>query len=179
MLRILRQIFSTGIVTEPLSPAEESRITVTGALLEKKIERRFQRSVAIRFVDAGSCNACELEAHAANNPFYNSERFGIHFTASPRFADILLVTGPVSINMETALKRTYNAMPGPKLVVAIGDCGRDGGVFGCGYASAGGVGNVIPVDVYVTGCPPAPSQIIHGILRAVSPARKTGDGPGF
>ncbi len=167
MLRILHQILRTGVVTEPLPPAEESRITVAGANLEAEAMRRFKRSVTVRYVDAGSCNACELEVASINNPVYDCERFGIHLTASPRFADILLVSGPVSRNMEVALRRTYAAMPEPKLVIAVGDCGYNGGIFGCGYASLGSVGNVIPVDVYVHGCPPRPSDIINGILRAV------------
>ncbi len=167
MLRILRQILRTGVVTEPLPPSEEARITVAGAAIEGKALKRFKRSITIRFVDAGSCNACELEAGAIDNPFYDCERFGIHLTASPRFADMLLVSGPVSRNMEVALRRTYNAMPGPKLVVAIGDCAYNGGVFGCSYASLGSVGNVIPVDVYVHGCPPSPPDILNGILKAL------------
>ena len=167
MLRILSQILRTGIVTEPLPAAEESRITVAGARLEEEVWRRFKRSVTVRYVDAGSCNACELEVTAMNNPIYDCERFGIHLTASPRFADILLVSGPVSRNMEVALKRTYAAIPEPKLVVAVGDCGYNGGIFGCSYASLGSVGNVIPVDVYVHGCPPRPSDVINGILKAV------------
>jgi Ni,Fe-hydrogenase III small subunit len=121
-------------------------------------------------VDAGSCNGCELEIHATNNPYYNLEGQGIKFVASPRHADLLLVTGPVSRNMEEALRRTYEAMPEPKLVVAIGDCGCDGGVFGETYASRGRVANVIPVDVAVPGCPPEPAAIIQGILTAVSTA---------
>ncbi len=167
MLRILSQILRTGIVTEPLPPAEESKITIAGASLEEEVVRRFKRSVTIRYVDAGSCNACELEVTAMNNPLYDCERFGIHLTASPRFADLLLVSGPVSRNMEVALKRTYAAIPEPKLVVAVGDCGYNGGIFGCSYASLGSVGNVIPVDVYVHGCPPGPFDIINGILKAV------------
>jgi Ni,Fe-hydrogenase III small subunit len=122
-------------------------------------------------VDAGSCNGCELEIHAANNPYYNLEGQGIKFVASPRHADMLLVTGPVSRNMEEALRRTFEAMPEPKLVVAIGDCGCDGGIFGENYASRGRVANVIPVDVAVPGCPPEPAAIIQGILTAVSAAR--------
>jgi len=167
MLKIFHQIFRTGIVTEPLESAEEARLTLTGSVLEEEVMRRFKGSVTIRLVDAGSCNGCELEISAVNNPIYNSERFGIHFTASPRFADLLLVTGPVSRNMEIALRRTYDAMPSPKLVVAVGDCGYDGGIYGCSYASLGGVGNVLPVDVYIHGCPPTPSQIINGILKAI------------
>lgn len=167
MFKILHQIFKTGIITEPLPPAEEARITLTGSRIEKEVLRRFRRSVNIRFVDAGSCNGCELEIGAINNPIYDCERFGIHFTASPRFADILLVTGPVSRNMEAALKRTYDAIPSPKLVVAVGDCGFNGGIFGCSYASLGGVGNILPVDVYIHGCPPTPSDILNGLLRAL------------
>lgn len=168
MIRILHQIFRTGIVTEPLAPEEEARVTITGRALEKQVLERFRGSLAIRLVDAGSCNACELELQAVNNPFYDSERFGIHFTASPRFADMLLVTGPVSRNMEIALRRTYDAMPAPKLVVGLGDCSIDGGIFGKSYASLGGIDSVVPVDAWVRGCPPPPSAILNGILKAVS-----------
>jgi len=167
MLRILHQIFRTGIVTEPLSPLIEAEVEVIGAKLEEAIQRRFQRSLTIRAVDAGSCNGCELEIHAINNPIYNCERFGIKFAASPRFADMLLVTGPVSINMEIALRRTYNAAPNPKLVVAVGDCGYNGGIFGKSYASLGGINEVIPVDIYIHGCPPTPTAILHGILKSI------------
>ena len=167
MIRILHQIFRTGIVTEPLPPLVEAEIKEVGARLEETIRKRFRRSLTIREVDAGSCNGCELEIHAINNPIYNCERLGIHFTASPRFADMLLVTGPVSRNMEIALRRTYNATPAPKLVVAVGDCGYDGGIFGESYASLGGVGKIIPVDVYIPGCPPAPIAILQGILKVI------------
>ena len=167
MIRILHQIFRTGIVTEPLPPLVEAEIKEVGAKLEETIRKRFRRSLTIREVDAGSCNGCELEIHAINNPIYNCERLGIHFTASPRFADMLLVTGPVSRNMEIALRRTYNATPAPKLVVAVGDCGYDGGIFGESYASLGGVGKIIPVDVYIPGCPPAPIAILQGILKVI------------
>ncbi|MBI1912158.1 MAG: NADH-quinone oxidoreductase subunit B family protein [Deltaproteobacteria bacterium] len=167
MLKILYQIFRTGIVTEKLTPAEEATVTIAGANLEKEVERRFKRSIAIRLVDSGSCNGCEVEINAINNPIYNCERFGLSFTASPRFADMLLVTGPVSRNMELALKRTYEAMPSPKLVVAVGDCGYNGGIFGCSYASLGGVGKLLPVDAYIHGCPPSPSQVLNGILKAI------------
>ena len=167
MIRILHQIFRTGIVTEPLPAAIEEEIIVIGAKLEEAIKRRFRGSLTIREVDAGSCNGCELEIHAINNPIYNCERFGIHFTASPRFADMLLVTGPVSRNMEIALRRTYNATPPPKLVVAVGDCGCNGGIFVESYASLGGIDKVIPVDVYIPGCPPTPTALLKGILRAV------------
>src|SRR5512139_3200337 len=147
-MKILNQILRTGIVTEPLPAEVEEEIKCVGTKLEDVIRRRFSRSLTIRQVDAGSCNGCELEIHAINNPIYNCERFGIHFTASPRFADMLLVTGPVTRNMEIALRRTYNATPSPKLVVAVGDCGHNGGIFGESYASLGGVGKVIPVDVF-------------------------------
>jgi len=167
VIRILRQIFRTGIVTEPLPPAEAIEIGEVGTRLEETVRKRFRGSLAIRQVDAGSCNGCELEIHAINNPVYNCERFGIHFTASPRFADMLLVTGPVTRNMEIALRRTYDATPPPKLVVAVGDCGCNGGIFGESYASLGGVGKVIPVDIYIPGCPPTPIALLNGILKAV------------
>ena len=168
MLRILHQIFRTGIVTEPLPDGVEEEIKEVGAGLEEAILRRFRRSLTIREVDAGSCNGCELEIHALNNPIYNCERFGIHFTASPRFADMLLVTGPATRNMEIALKRTYDATPPPKLVVAVGDCGCNGGIFGESYASLGGIGKIIPVDAYIQGCPPKPADLLMGILRVIS-----------
>ena len=167
MIRILHHIFRTGIVTEPLPDEIAGEVQRVGDRLESAIKRRFRGSLAIRQVDAGSCNGCELEIHAINNPLYNCERFGMHFTASPRFADMLLVTGPVAFNMEIALRRTYDATPTPKLIVAVGDCGRDGGIFGTSYASLGGIANVIPVDVVIPGCPPTPVQLLHGILAAV------------
>ncbi len=167
MLKILHQIFRTGIVTEPLPASVEEDIRVVGHELQDAVRRCFYGSLTIRAVDAGSCNACELELHAMNNPIYNSERFGIHFTASPRFADMLLVTGPATRNMEIALKRTYNAIPPPKLVVAVGDCGCDGGIFGEGYASIGGIGKVLRVDAYIKGCPPKPVDLLRGILRII------------
>jgi len=168
MIRILRQIFRTGIVTEQLPPVLEEEIRLVGERLEETVRKKFGRSLTIRQVDAGSCNGCELEIHAMNNPIYNCERFGVHFTASPRFADMLLVTGPVAWNMEVALRRTYDATPSPKLVVAVGDCGCNGGIFGVSYASLGGIDRIIPVDVLVPGCPPSPTDLLNGILRAVS-----------
>lgn len=167
MYRLLKQIARTGIITEPAPHADEALRQIEQRLGDV-ILRHFGRSLAIRHVDAGSCNGCELEIHAANGSHYNLERLGIKFVASPRHADMLLVTGPVSRNMEEALRRTYDAMPEPKLVVAIGDCGCDGGIFGENYASCGRVANVIPVDVAVPGCPPGPTAIIQGILTAVS-----------
>jgi Ni,Fe-hydrogenase III small subunit len=170
MIRILRQILRTGIVTEPLretvGPAPEVRVR-----LDDEVLRRFRGSLTIRQVDAGSCNGCELEVHALNNPIYNCERYGISFTASPRFADMLLVTGPVAVNMEIALRRTYDATPTPKLVVALGDCACGGGIYGKTYASLGGVGEVIPVDVMIPGCPPPPAAILEGILCALRPPK--------
>ena len=166
MLKTLRQIARTGLVTEPPPAADES-LRVREAL-EARIRGVLGRALCIRQVDAGSCNGCELEIHALGNPLYNIEALGIRFVASPRHADLLLVTGPVSRHMEVALRRTYDATPDPKLVVALGDCGACGGVFGAGYASLGAVSNVIPVDVVVPGCPPSPTRIMAGILAALS-----------
>jgi Ni,Fe-hydrogenase III small subunit len=167
MYQLLKQVAKTGIVSEAPPQADET-LRVLAQRLQEVVLRHFGRSLAIRHVDAGSCNGCELEIHACNGPHYNLERLGIRFVASPRHADLLLVTGPVSRHMETALRRTYEATPEPKLVVAIGDCGRDGGIFGESYASCGGVAKVIPVDVVVPGCPPPPAAIIQGILTAIS-----------
>ena len=167
MIRILRQIFRTGIVTEPVPEDISPEVFEVGEQLKQVIWKRFHRSLTIRQVDAGSCNGCELEIHAMNNVYYNCERFGIHFTASPRFADVLLVTGPVSHNMEIALRRTYNATPAPKIVVAVGDCGCNGGIFGESYASLGGIDKVIPVDLQIPGCPPTPMDLLQGLLRVM------------
>jgi Ni,Fe-hydrogenase III small subunit len=171
MHKLLRQIARVGIKTEaPLAPDDALR-TARGRLNDEVL-RLLGKALAIRHVDAGSCNGCELEIHAINNPYYNVEGLGIRLVASPRHADMLLVTGPVSRNMEAALRRTYDAVPEPKLVVAIGDCGCTGGIFGEGYASRGRVANVIPVDVAVPGCPPTPAAIMQGILTAVQRARR-------
>jgi Ni,Fe-hydrogenase III small subunit len=166
MWKTLHKIGSIGIVTEP-APTPDDSLRVVERLHEE-IRRIIGRALCIRQVDAGSCNGCELEIHALNNPIYNIEGLGIKFVASPRHADLLLVTGPVARNMELALKRTFDATPDPKLVVAVGDCGCTGGIFGESYASAGRVANVIPVDVAVPGCPPSPSRILAGILTAIS-----------
>ena len=166
MLKTLRAIAAIGIVTESAPRADES-LRMRDAL-QDRILRALGRALCIRHVDAGSCNGCELEIHALNNPLYNIEGLGIRFVASPRHADLLLVTGPVSRHMETALRRTYAATPDPKLVVAVGDCGCTGGVFGESYASAGRVANVIPVDVQVAGCPPTPERIMQAILTAIT-----------
>jgi len=165
MLHILRQIARTGIKTEaPPAPADEVTLM---ARLNRDVLRTLGRALSIRHVDAGSCNGCELEIHALGNPYYNIEGLGIRFVASPRHADMLLVTGPVSKHMAVALKRTYDATPDPKLVVAVGDCGCNGGIFGESYASLGRVSNVIPVDVAVPGCPPTPVALLAGILAAI------------
>ncbi len=174
MYQIIKQILRTGIKTEtPPQPDDAMRVEVQN--LQEQILRHVGRALAIRCVDAGSCNGCELEIHALNNAYYNIEGLGIHFVASPRHADMLLVTGPVSRHMEIALKRTYDATPEPKLVVAIGDCGCDGGLFGESYASCGKISNVIPVDVAIPGCPPTPTAIFQGILTAVTSSKKTGN----
>jgi len=167
MLRTLKQIAVTGLVSET-PPEIDATLRVRDAL-QARIRAVLGRALCIRHVDAGSCNGCELEIHALNNPIYNIEGLGIRFVASPRHADLLLVTGPVSSHMEVALRRTYEATPDPKLVVAIGDCGCTGGIFGETYASRGRVANVIPVDVAVPGCPPSPTRILQGILTAISP----------
>ena len=171
MYQIIRQILRTGIKSETPPEADSDLFTPDGQNLQSEILKRFGRALTIRHVDAGSCNGCELEINSLNNPFYNLEGLGIHFVASPRHADMLLVTGPVSKHMEIALKRTYDATPEPKFVVAIGDCGCTGGVFGENYASLGRVSNVIPVDVIVPGCPPTPRAIIQGILTAIAQKR--------
>ena len=167
MLRILNKIFQTGNLTEALPEDERKVLEEIGAQVKAGIGKRFAGSLAIRAVDAGSCNGCELEIHALNNAIYNLERFGIHFVASPRHADMLLVTGPVSRHMQTALIRTYEATPEPKLVIAVGECGANGGEFGVSYASCGAVSNVIPVDGVIRGCPPTPLDLMRGILQAI------------
>jgi Ni,Fe-hydrogenase III small subunit len=166
MYRILKQIARTGVLTEA-PPAPDEVLRRTAQRLQESVLKWFAGALTIRHVDAGSCNGCELEIHATNNPYYNLEGLGIRFVASPRHADMLLVTGPVSRNMEVALRRTYDATPEPRLVVAVGDCGCTGGIFGESYASRGRVANVIPVDVALPGCPPAPQQIMQGILTAI------------
>ncbi|MGP1677037.1 MAG: NADH-quinone oxidoreductase subunit B family protein [Burkholderiales bacterium] len=167
MLRILGKIQRIGIVTEPLPRLGEPALTEIGDQLKARIGEQFGGSLAIREVDAGSCNGCELEIQALNNPYYSIERFGVHFVASPRHADMLLVTGPVSRHMEAALRRTYDATPEPRLVIAVGECGANGGEFGVSYASCGAVSNVIPVDAVIRGCPPTPFDLMRGILEAI------------
>ncbi len=150
----------------PLAPRPSSLQSI-GSELKARIDKVLGRSLHVREVDAGSCNGCEVEIVGLNSPVYDIERFGIHFVASPRHADLLLVTGPVSRNMELALRKTYDAMPAPRLVVAVGACGCSGGIFGQNYASLGGVDKVVPVDVYIPGCPPNPHALLHGILTAI------------
>lgn len=166
MWHILKQIARAGIVTEP-APTSDDSLRVEASRIHDEILATLGQALAIREVDAGSCNGCELEIHALHNPYYNLEGLGIRFVASPRHADMLLVTGPLSRHMAEALRRTYDATPEPKLVVAIGDCGCSGGIFGESYASCGRVRNLIPVDVEVPGCPPPPIDILRGILTAV------------
>jgi Ni,Fe-hydrogenase III small subunit len=149
------------------SPVRGDSIEALGLELKERAAKMFARSLHIRQVDAGSCNGCEIEIAGLNSPVYDIERFGIHFVASPRHADMLLVTGPVTRNMELALRKTYEAMPGPGLVVAVGACGCSGGVFGRNYATCGGVDSVLPVDVFIPGCPPNPTALLHGILTAI------------
>ena len=169
MWHLLRQIARTGIVTEP-APQTDDALRVEAGGIHDEILATLGKALTIRQVDAGSCNGCELEIHAVNNPYYNLEGLGIRFVASPRHADMLLVTGPVSRHMAEALRRTCDATPAPKLVVAVGDCGCTGGIFGQSYASCGRVAEVIPVDVAVPGCPPPPIEILRGILTAVTRA---------
>ena len=178
MWTIVKQIARAGICTQAV-PEFSDTLRLEAQRIQRDILDILGRALTIRQVDAGSCNGCELEIHALNNPYYNIEGLGIRFVASPRHADMLLVTGPVSRNMEVALKRTFEATPDPKLVVAVGECGCNGGIFGESYASCGRVSNVIPVDLAVPGCPPAPVEILRGILTAVRRCRpKAEDKPG-
>jgi Ni,Fe-hydrogenase III small subunit len=172
MWNIIKQISRNGIRTEA-APVRSDALRVETERIQRDLLDILGQALTIRMVDAGSCNGCELEIHALGNPYYNIEGLGIKFVASPRHADMLLVTGPVSRNMALALQRTLDATPDPKLVVAVGDCGGDGGIFGESYASCGRVSNVIPVDLVVPGCPPAPIEILRGILTAVRRCRST------
>jgi Ni,Fe-hydrogenase III small subunit len=164
----MRRLLLKNLVRNPLTeaaPAPDATALAELAIsLDRTARHRLGRSLAIREVDAGSCNGCELEIHALNNAFYDLERFGLRFVASPRHADVLLVTGPVTKNMREALERTYRATPDPKWVVAVGDCAVNGGLFAGSYAVVGGVGDVIPVDLHIRGCPPNPEQLLKGLL---------------
>ena len=170
----MRKVLFESLMRRPLTEAapamDEEMLVELGASLERAARRRLGRSLSIREVDAGSCNGCELEIHALNNAFYDLERFGLHFVASPRHADVLLVTGPVTRNMREALERTYHATPDPKWVVAVGDCAVDGGIFSGSYAVIGGVSGVVPVDLHIRGCPPDPIQLLKGLLTLLEPA---------
>ena len=160
---VLEKLLQTP-VTEAAPSVEDAALAELANAVDRAAKRRLGRSLSIREVDAGSCNGCELEIHALQNAFYDLERFGLRFVASPRHADVLLVTGPVTKNMQEALERTYNATPDPKWVIAVGDCAVDGGLFAGSYAVAGGVSKVIPVDLHVRGCPPSPVEILRGLI---------------
>ena len=170
MWKIIKQIARNGIRTEVV-PESSDALRIEVERIQRDLLDILGQALSIRMVDAGSCNGCELEINALGNPYYNIEGLGIKFVASPRHADMLLVTGPVSRNMALALQRTFDATPNPKLVIAVGDCGGEGGIFGESYASCGRVSNVIPVDIVVPGCPPAPIEILRGILTAVHRCR--------
>jgi Ni,Fe-hydrogenase III small subunit len=170
----MRRILFESLLKRPLTEAtpgpDEAALAELAASVERAARRRLGRSLSIRQVDAGSCNGCELEIHALGNAFYDLERFGLRFVASPRHADILLVTGPITKNMREALQRTYDAVPDPKWVVAVGDCGADGGIFAGSYAVVGGVHEVVPVDLHIRGCPPSPTQLLKGLLALLEPS---------
>jgi Ni,Fe-hydrogenase III small subunit len=167
----MRKLIFQGLIRAPLTesppPANAEMLAELAKTLASKSRRRLGRSLSIREVDAGSCNGCELEIHALNNAFYDLERYGLRFVASPRHADVLLVTGPVTHNMREALERTYRATPDPKWVVAVGDCAADGGIFGSSYACLGAVSKVIPVDLHIRGCPPNPMLLLQGLIALI------------
>ena len=172
----MRKILLQGLrkpLTEPSPGVDDRELAELAARVDVAARRRLGRSLSIRAVDAGSCNGCELEIHALNNAFYDLERFGFRFVASPRHADVLMVTGPVTKNMREALLRTYAATPDPKWVVAVGDCATDGGCFAGSYAVAGGVLEVVPVDIRIPGCPPSPSAILRGLLALLPATTRT------
>ncbi|TCO69395.1 NADH-quinone oxidoreductase subunit B family protein [Rhodovulum euryhalinum] len=177
MLRFLLDGLIRAPMTEPAPEPGQAARDELGAALARAVRTRLGRSLSIRAVDAGSCNGCELEIHALSNPFYDLERFGLHFVASPRHADVLLVTGPVTRNMAEALRRTFDATPAPKWVIAVGECAKDGGCFAGSYAIAGGVAAVLPVDLHIPGCPPAPLALLDGLLALVE-RQGAGSGPG-
>jgi Ni,Fe-hydrogenase III small subunit len=164
MRRLLFKNLVRGPLTEPAPAADDAALAELAAKVDAAARQRLGRTLSIREVDAGSCNGCELEIHALGNVLYDLERFGLRFVASPRHADVLLVTGPVTVNMREALERTYEATPHPKWVVAVGDCARDGGVFCGSYACVGGVSSVLPVDLHIPGCPPPPLALLQGLL---------------
>ena len=169
MRRLLLKNLLRDPVTEVPPASDDASLAEIAASLDRVARRKLGRSLSIREVDAGSCNGCELEIHALNNAFYDLERFGLRFVASPRHADVLLVTGPVTKNMRQALLRTYAAMPDPKWVVAVGDCAVDGGLFAESYAVVGGIDEVLPVDLHIRGCPPTPEQLLKGLIALLEP----------
>ena len=164
MRKILLDSVTHGPLTEPAPQPDEAMLAELATSLDRAARARLGRSLSIREVDAGSCNGCELEIHALNNAFYDLERLGLRFVASPRHADVLMVTGPVTRNMREALLRTYQATPSPKWVIAVGDCAANGGIFAGSYAVAGGVNDVVPVDLHIRGCPPPPAEILKGLI---------------
>ena len=166
---LLESLYQGNLTETPPMPADAA-LRELAAALDRTARRRLGRSLSIREVDAGSCNGCELEIHALNNAFYDLEHFGLRFVASPRHADVLMVTGPVTKNMREALERTWNATPDPKWVVAVGDCAFDGGCFAGSYAIAGGVSQVVPVDLHIRGCPPSPTALLEGLLALLAQA---------
>jgi Ni,Fe-hydrogenase III small subunit len=172
MRKILFESLTRRSLTESPPAKDEAMLAELAGKVDRAAHRRLGRSLSIREVDAGSCNGCELEIHALNNAFYDLERFGLRFVASPRHADVLMVTGPVSRNMRQALERTYAATPSPKWVVAVGDCAVDGGIFAGSYAVAGGVASVVPVDLHIRGCPPSPVKLLEGLLALLDVADK-------
>jgi Ni,Fe-hydrogenase III small subunit len=171
MRKLLLDSLTHGPLTEPPPRPDDAMLAELAASLERAARARLGRSLSIREVDAGSCNGCELEIHALNNAFYDLERLGLRFVASPRHADVLMVTGPVTKSMREALLRTYNATPDPKWVIAIGDCAVDGGLFAASYAVAGGVSAVVPVDLHIRGCPPQPAEILKGLVALMTSSR--------
>jgi Ni,Fe-hydrogenase III small subunit len=172
----MRRILFDNLIRRPMTEAppaaDDAALAELAASLDRAARRRLGRSLSIREVDAGSCNGCELEIHALQNAFYDLERFGLRFVASPRHADVLMVTGPVTKNMREALERTWRATPDPKWVVAVGDCARDGGIFAGSYAVEGGVSAVVPVDLHVKGCPPRPADLLRGLLALIEQSAK-------
>jgi len=170
MTNLLLEGLMRSALTESAPQADDAALAELARRLDAVSRRRLGRSLAIREVDAGSCNGCELEIHALNNAFYSLERFGIRFVASPRHADVLLVTGPVTRNMQEAVLRTYAATPAPKWVVAVGDCAVDGGLFAGSYAVAGGIGQVLAVDLHIRGCPPSPAALLAGLVALLEKA---------
>src|SRR3954452_15870856 len=171
MRRTLLESLTQGALTEPAPKPDEAALAELAESVQRAARVRLGRSLSIRHVDAGSCNGCELEIHALQNAFYDLERFGLRFVASPRHADVLLVTGPVTKNMREALERTYAATPDPKWVVAVGDCAADGGIFAGSYAVVGGVREVVQVDLHIRGCPPDPVALLKGLLALIEPER--------